>query len=72
MKVGAVSEAMVAFVQQALQKDLTQRFGTAVDMAAALERVISTSGEDTFGLFISYRVWCDKEFAEALYSAASK
>ena len=71
-EVGAVSEAVVTFVHTALLKDLSQRFGTAAEMTAGLEEVISTSGDDEFGLFISYRVWCDKTFAEALFTAASK
>jgi hypothetical protein len=63
---------MVAFVQQALQKDLSQRFGTATEMTAALDEMLTMSGDERFGLFISYRRWCDKLFAEALFTAASK
>jgi serine/threonine-protein kinase len=58
-EVGAVSDGMVAFVQQALQKDLSRRFGTAAAMTAALDEMFTMSADDRFGLFISYRVWCD-------------
>lgn len=71
-EVGAVTDGMVAFVQKALQKDLSQRFGTATEMTAALNSMLTMSGDERFGLFISYRVWCDKEFAEALFTATSK
>ena len=71
-EVGTVSEGMVAFVHKALLKDLSQRFGTAADMTAAVDEMLTMSGGDTFGLFISYRVWCDILFAEALFTAASK
>ena len=71
-EVGAVSEGMAAFVHKALLKDLSQRFGTAAEMAAALDATQSISGDERFGLFISYRFWCDKLFAEALFTAASK
>eukprot|EP01046_Picozoa_sp_COSAG06_P062374 COSAG06_NODE_14050_length_1194_cov_1.315982_1_plen_197_part_10 len=48
-EVGAVSEGMVAFVQQALQKDLSRRFGTAAIMTAALDEMLTMSGDDAFG-----------------------
>ena len=68
----AVSDAVVALTMRALQKDPALRFSTAMEMAAELERMISMSGDEEYGLFISYRVWCDKDFAEALYTAASR
>ena len=37
-----------------------------------LSTMISMSPGESFDLFISYRVWCDKEFAESLFKAASK
>ena len=70
-EVGAVSEPMCDFVSMALQKDSSKRFGTAVEMQEALDAAMNYQGDDAFGLFISYRVWCDKEFAEALYRVAS-
>ena len=71
-EVGAVTDGMAEFVAHALQKDLADRFPTAQEMTKALELVLQTAGDDAFGLFISYRVWCDKDFAEALFRAASK
>eukprot|EP01045_Picozoa_sp_COSAG04_P001761 COSAG04_NODE_60_length_30221_cov_15.908837_8_plen_775_part_00 len=71
-EVDAVSEGMAEFVSRALRKEPTQRFGSAREMAAALDAVINLPGDSDFGLFISYRVWCDKDFAEALFRAASK
>ena len=71
-EVGAVSEGMSAFVHKALLKGLSQRFCTAAEMTAALNEMLTMSGDESFGLFISYRVWCDKLFAEALFTAASK
>eukprot|EP01043_Picozoa_sp_COSAG02_P038966 COSAG02_NODE_3043_length_7483_cov_14.489166_2_plen_1135_part_00 len=71
-EVGAVSDSISEFTDRALKKGLTQRFTSAVDMTAALEEVISSSCNEQFGLFISYRVWCDKDFAEVLYTQASK
>ncbi len=71
-EVGAVSDGMAEFTMRALQKDLEQRFSTAAEMIAALEKLLHSSTDGPFGLFISYRVWCDKEFAEALYMQASK
>ena len=71
-EVGSISEGMCAYIARALQKDPTQRFTTAVEMETALDDAIRTSGDERFGLFISYRVWCDHDFAEALYTAASK
>ena len=41
-------------------------------MESALNESITSSGGEQFGLFISYRVWCDKEFAESLYKHASR
>ena len=70
-EVGAVSEPMCDFINKALQKDSSKRFGTAVEMQEALDAAMRYQGDDAFDLFISYRVWCDKEFAEALYRAAS-
>ena len=70
-EVGVVSDGMNDFVGKALQKELGQRFGTAAEMRAALHEMLSTPGDTAFSLFISYRVWCDKEFAEALFRAAS-
>ena len=71
-EVGVVSKGMSAFISYALEKDLTQRFQTAAEMTKALEETLRASSDDQFGLFISYRVWCDKPFAEALYTAGSK
>eukprot|EP01046_Picozoa_sp_COSAG06_P062863 COSAG06_NODE_14351_length_1164_cov_1.058216_2_plen_318_part_01 len=69
--VDAVSDGVAAFVMRTLQKDLTQRFSSATMMMKALDETIKTPGGTAFDLFISYRVWCDKLFAEALYKAAS-
>jgi hypothetical protein len=70
-EVGVVTDGMVDFVARALQKDLAQRFGSAAEMLASLERSLTTSGAQRFDLFISYRVWCDKDFAQALFRAMS-
>lgn len=70
-EVGAVSDGMSVFIAKALHKELGQRFSTAAEMTASLHEMLSTSGDTAFSLFISYRVWCDKEFAEALFRAAS-
>jgi hypothetical protein len=67
-----VSAGVAAFVQRALRKALAERFATAAEMAAALEAAISMAVGERFELFISYRVWCDTEFAHALYAAASR
>jgi hypothetical protein len=69
--VGVVTEGVVEFVARALQKDLAQRFGSAAEMLASLEHSLTTSGVQRFDLFISYRVWCDKDFAQALFRAMS-
>jgi serine/threonine protein kinase len=71
-EIGTVSEGMGALVQQALQKGLSRRFGTATEMTAALDERLTMAGDEIFSLFISYRVWCDELFAEALFTAASK
>ena len=71
-EVGAVSESMATVVRNALQKNLSQRYATATEMSASLDDMLTTSGHERFALFISYRVWCDKMFAEALYRAASR
>ena len=68
-EVGIVSDKMAAFVSHSLRKDLTDRFQTAEAMNAALEA--AARADEEFALFISYRVWCDKEFAQALYKATS-
>eukprot|EP01043_Picozoa_sp_COSAG02_P044107 COSAG02_NODE_3903_length_6061_cov_2.511238_1_plen_1174_part_00 len=70
-EVGTVSDKMAAFVSRSLQKDRSARFKDAVEMSAALEETLSAGEDDSFALFISYRVWCDKEFAQALYKATS-
>lgn len=41
-------------------------------MSAALESAVSALPGDEFGLFISYRVWCDQVFAGSLYTQASQ
>ena len=69
---GGVSVSISDFIDHALQKRLLDRFETAQAMKSALEDAITLSGDERFGLFISYRVWCDKEFAEALYTHASR
>eukprot|EP01046_Picozoa_sp_COSAG06_P043017 COSAG06_NODE_5570_length_3395_cov_9.177161_1_plen_845_part_10 len=69
---GGVSDSISDFTDHALQKRLLDRFETAQAMESALEDAISLSGGERFGLFISYRVGCDKEFAEALYTHASR
>eukprot|EP01043_Picozoa_sp_COSAG02_P039595 COSAG02_NODE_3140_length_7296_cov_180.632347_1_plen_957_part_10 len=71
-EVGAISEGMIAFVRRALQKERARRFGTATQMKEALDEMLTMSGDEKFGLFISYRVWCDKLFADDLYNATSK
>ena len=67
-----MSAGVAAFVRRALRKAPADRFGTAVEMAAALEAAMSVAAGERFELFISYRVWCDKKFAHALYTAASR
>jgi hypothetical protein len=69
--VRGVTEGMRALVAKALQKDLSQRFGSAVEMRKTLHTMSKLQDYKTFGLFISYRAWCEKLFAEALYRAAS-
>eukprot|EP01046_Picozoa_sp_COSAG06_P048050 COSAG06_NODE_7106_length_2631_cov_32.515798_1_plen_796_part_10 len=70
-EVGAISDGMDAFVSRALQKEFGLRFSSAAEMRAALDEMLTAGDDSAFGLFISYRVWCDKEFAEAFYRAAS-
>ena len=69
--VGAVSEVMASCIYRALEKECADRFQTSVDMRDALDLAMRFQGDERFGCFISYRVWCDKEFAEALFKAAS-
>ena len=71
-EVGVVTEPMEAFVTRALQRDLSKRFQSAAMMSTALEAIARAKPGERFGMFISYRVWCDKIFAESLYKAASK
>ena len=70
-EVGIVSDKMAAFVSHSLRKDRADRFQTADAMTAALEAALSASADEEFALFISYQVWCDKEFAQALFKATS-
>lgn len=70
--VGAVTDAIAEFTLQALQKDLDQRYGSVAEMTMALNDAITMTADAAFGLFISYRVWCDQECAKALYTATSK
>ena len=70
-EVGVVGDNMTAFVSHCLQKDLSARFKTAAEMSAALEETLSAGGDDNFALFISYRVWCESEFAQKLFKATS-
>ena len=62
---------MTAFVSHSLQKDLSSRFKSATEMSAALEETLAAGVDDNFALFISYRVWCESEFAQALFKATS-
>ena len=55
-EVGGVSDAISEFTHRALQKGLLQRFDSAAEMEAALWEVTKSSGDERFGLFISYRV----------------
>ena len=71
-EVGGVSDSISDFTNRCLQKSLSQRFGSAEAMEAALWSVTESSGDEKYGLFISYRVRCDKGFAEALYRHASR
>eukprot|EP01046_Picozoa_sp_COSAG06_P002688 COSAG06_NODE_97_length_24284_cov_6.792270_15_plen_1556_part_00 len=70
-EVGVVGDNMAAFVSHSLRKDLSARFKTAEAMNEALEQTLSAGRAEGFALFISYRVWCDKEFAQALFRATS-
>ena len=67
-EVGTVTDGINHFTLRALQKDLLQRFSSAAEMTVALNDAIATTGAN-FGLFISCAT---DEFAQALYTAASK
>eukprot|EP01047_Picozoa_sp_COSAG01_P016748 COSAG01_NODE_866_length_13045_cov_12.921288_6_plen_1707_part_00 len=70
-EVGVVSEEVADFVSKALQKGQEDRFQTAAEMLEALEEALTTNGSQKFDHFISYRVWCDSKFADALFKALS-
>ena len=72
IEAGGVSDSISDIIDHALQKKLLDRFESAEAMESALKEAITSSGGEQFGLFISYRVWCDKEFAESLYTQASR
>ena len=77
-EVGAVTEEVAEFVANALEKDRARRFQSAAEMAASLEQKLAAGAnggadgaQQRFDFFISYRVWCDAGFAEALFKAVS-
>ena len=66
-EVGAVTDGIASFTLRALQKDLTQRFGSAAEMIAALNDAITMSGDAVRPLHLVPRLVRQRVCAGTLY-----
>ena len=69
--VGAVSDGLADLVEKMLEKSVSRRVGTAKELGSMLESVLSHSADTCFDLFISYRVWCEQQFADPFFKKLS-
>jgi serine/threonine protein kinase len=61
-----LSDTFVAFLERALRRKRADRFCDAVQMEQELREVPTRERKKRYHVFVSYRVWCDKEHAKKL------
>ena len=69
---GGIDDGVAELILKLLRKEVADRFDSAISVAKALEAAFASSSVDAFDVFINYRVSCEKDFAEELFTAIER